>query len=121
MTSKKEAMIAMRQQGMKYSDIAELLGCSRQYVAEVCGKANVAHFRLCNSIYPNLQRWINENKVSKFELLRRIGYTTSSPNVDKIGRIIRGKTKPTKDYIDRLIKVTGMPYEVLFAEMEDGN
>lgn len=121
MTSKKEQMIAMRQQGMKYKDIAEIFGCSRQYVATVCGKADVAHFRHCDSIYPNIQRWMNENKVSMFELLRRMGLMPYSDNLDRLRRVIRGQTQPKKDCIDRLIKVTGMTYEVLFAEVENGN
>lgn len=119
-TNKKARMMAMREQGMKHREIAEVFGVSRQYVAKVCGHCDPAHFRYVDEgeAYPNLRRWMNENKVSRFEFLRRMGLTLHAYNASRLGSIIRGETQPNKAYIDKMLAVTGMTYEVLFSDTE---
>ena len=85
--SKKEWMRDLREHGFKYHEIAEIVGVSRQYVASVCGKGDPAYFRTVGEqcVYPNIRNWMNENKVTRRELLRRMGFTVSSSNYDRLG------------------------------------
>lgn len=120
----KEQMIRLRDQGLKHADIARICGVSRQYVAVVCGKTNYVHFTPISAngcVYPNLRKWLNENKVSKAEFLRRMGFTLHDHNYDKLASYLSGECNPRKPYIDRMLRVTGMNYETLFyTEAEDG-
>lgn len=118
----KEQMKAMREQGLKYREIAEACGVSKQYVATVCGKYSPAHFVPIGEecIYPNLRKWMNENKVTRVEFLRRMGYTPHNQNYYQFNRCIWGQKYPRKNYIDKMLQVTGLTYEELFAEVEDG-
>lgn len=115
----KSKMLEDRESGMKYVDIAKKHGVSYQRVAFVCSKYNPKHFSYIREdacIYPNLRKWLNDNMVSRCELLRRMNYEVAGGNIEKLSDIMKGKINPKKDWIDRLIAVTGMKYERLFAE-----
>lgn len=120
--TKKEQMMAMREQGLKHREIAAAFGVSRQYVAFVCGKCDPAYFVPIGDecVYPNLRKWMNKNKVSRSEFLRRMGITTGADNQERLNKTIRGEFQPRKKYIDKMLQVTGLKYETLFAEVEDG-
>ena len=121
--SKRKQMQMLREQGLKYREIAEKFGCSKQYVAVVCGKCDPAHFVYIGKecVYPNLRKWMNENKVSRNEFVRRMGYAPSGRSADSFRAYIRGDAQPRKPYIDKMLEVTGLTYETLFyTEVEDG-
>jgi len=111
-------IIADRDAGMKYREIAEKYGVSHQYVAQLCGKSNPRYFKIVGErcIYPNLRKWMNDNKVSYNELLRRMGQTPYPEMCSKLSTWTSGKNDPPKVWIDRMIAATGLPYEVLFAK-----
>lgn len=117
-TSKKQQILALRSQGMKYRDIAEKVGVSFQYAALVCGQSDISKFRPYTEtecVFPHLRQWLNTNSISRNELLRRMGFASSgNPNVS-LGHILRGEKDPSKSWIDRMISVTGLPYEQLFS------
>lgn len=123
-SERKEQMRQLRKQGLKHKEIAERFGVSTQYVSHVCGECYPFRFvpvgKEC--IYPNLRKWMNENEVSRSEFLRRMGIEVHTKNLEKLGHYIRGETYPKKPYIDKMLKVTGLTYEVLFYEggAEDG-
>jgi hypothetical protein len=115
----KSKMLADRESGMKYVDIAKKHGVSYQYAARVLSGYNPKHFSFVREdacIYPNLRKWMNDNMVSRSELLRRMNYAVVGGNVEKLSDIMKGKVNPKKNWIDALIAVTGMKYERLFAE-----
>ena len=114
--SKRKQMQMMREAGSKCKEIAEAFGVSKQYVSQVCGKGNPKYFQIVGDDcpYPNLRNWMNENKVSKMELLRRIGLASVPSNYERLCSYINGKTFPRKPYIDKMLKVTGLTYEELF-------
>lgn len=121
--SKRKQMQMLRDQGLRYREIAEQFGCTIQYVAIVCGKSNPSHFVPVGSscAYPNLREWMNKNKVSRNEFIRRMGLTIAPNNLDRFGAYIRGEAYPRKNYIDKMLEVTGLTYEELFkTEDEDG-
>lgn len=119
-SDRKEEMRRLREQGLKQREIAEMFGVSIQYVSLVCGKGNPARFVpvSSNCVYPNLRKWMNENKVSKSELLRRMGMDVNTSNSLRLGAYMLGETYPRKPYIDKLLAATGLTYEVLFYEGE---
>lgn len=122
MIEKQELMRADRAQGMTYKQISEKYGVSKQRVQQLVG-GDTKHAICCfrgitekDCIYPNLRKWMNDNKISKAELCRRM-YGTSHPQCqDRLRVYLKGLTNPTKLNIDRLIKVTGLTYEELFKE-----
>lgn len=121
--TKKEQMRAMREQGMKHKEIAAAFGVSAQYVSVVCGKFGPSHFVPIGDecIYPNLRKWMNKNKVTRAEFLRRMELATHNSNHARFNKCIRGEYQPRKPFIDKMIKVTGLKYETLFyTEVDNG-
>lgn len=114
--SKRKQMQMLRDQGLKYREIAEKFGCSTQYVSMVCGKRDPSHFVPIGEecIYPNLRKWMNENKMSRREFIRRMGLTAHANDYERLSKYIRGEYHPRKPYIDKMLEVTGMTYETLF-------
>ena len=115
---KKEKMRMMRDSGMKYKQIAEVMDVSYQYVAHICSRYSPKRFVPVgdNCKYPELRRWMNRNKVGRTELLRRMGIESHAENIRKLSQIMRGEVEPKKTYIDKMIDATGMTYERLFME-----
>jgi hypothetical protein len=104
---------------MTYKEVADKHGVSPQYVSVVCGKYNPDKFRYITEVgcvYPNWREWMNRNKVSGFELLRRMGFEIGTNNSARLHSYMRGETSPRKHYIDKLLEITGMSYECLFSE-----
>lgn len=115
----KQQILALRSQGMTYRQIAQSVGVSFQWVSIICGQADGSHFRPVTEqscVWPMLRQWMNENKISRNELLRRMRFNTSGNTNAKLARILRGEQELSKPWIDRLIFATGLPYEQLFAQ-----
>lgn len=110
-------MVMDREAGMKIKDIAAKHGVSFQRVQSVVGRYSPTHFQYVETsgcIYPNLRRWMNDNKVSRSELLRRMGFEAYPENSRRLLAFMTGKYTVRKPYIDRLLRATGMTYETLF-------
>ena len=121
MMTKKAQFLVDRNSGMSYQEIADKHGVSRQYVAQICSKYEPSQFRFIKEkscIYPNWRKWMNEERCSRLELLRRMGIEPIPDKSLTLSGYMRGATQPRKPYIDKLLEATGMTYEVMFA-MED--
>lgn len=106
-----------RAKGLTYQQIAEKYGVSYQAVMNACGKAREGSFRGWTPercIYPNLRNWLNENKVSLTEFIRRMDLAPSGTTTSRFGDYFRGTCYPGKGVIDRMLKVTGLTYEQLW-------
>lgn len=116
--TRREQILADRESGMTYSQIAKKNGVSYQYVGQLCGKYNPNQFRVHGEkhVYVNLRDWMNENRISCKELVRRMGMTPYGRTDATLSRWLTGRCDPPKWAIDKLIEVTGMPYEVLFKK-----
>lgn len=113
MKTTKEKAIALRDQGMTYQQIADIVGVSKQRVAQICGKTAEWQFRAITKngcIYPYWRAWMNANRVSRNELVRRMGFSSAV----KLSHWMRGDSFPTKQQIDSILRVTGLTYEQLF-------
>lgn len=114
---KADLYLAERAKGLTYRQIADKYGVSHQTVAMACAQYAPGHFRPFNSkqvIYPNLRKWLNDNKVCKSEFLRRMGKVGYGESVQTLGDWFRGRSYPTKQNIDLILAVTGLTYEKLF-------
>lgn len=119
--TKREQMQALRDHGMTYQAIAEEFGCTRQYVYQMIGTGEGAHFRLVTKdgcIYPGLRRWMNENLCSRQELLRRMGRIAWPNSAARLTAYLRGYCEPSKRTIDDILKATGMTYEECFGGVD---
>ena len=103
--------------GLSYTQIAKKYGCSKQNVAQACGKTRENYFAQYTEeqvVYPNLRRWLNENRVSRSEFCRRMGCGWTASNTPRISSYFRGTRVPAKPIIDKMIEVTGLSYEELW-------
>lgn len=122
MTKKADMYMAERMKGKTYQEIANEFGVSYQAVAMCIGKHHPGHFRPLTQkqcVYPGLRRWMNENKVSQAELLRRMGMMVGGRNSEHLRSLLNGRTEFKKKNIDLLLKITGMTYEVLLYREEE--
>ena len=115
MTEKREIANHLRDQGYTLEQIGLLLDISRaragQLVAQQ-GRFQAVTEKGC--IYVNLRAWMNKNRVSRAEFIRRMGYTNSPDTVTRFSTYLRGEHQPKKNFIDKMLDVTGMTYEEMF-------
>lgn len=120
---RKKEMESLKAQGWTYTDIGNKFGISRQRVWGVIGGHYSGSFRRIKEdvcIYPNLRKYMNENKISVRELTRLLyGYWHSDLN-ERTFSLLRGKDC-RKSVIDRVLATTGLTYEEAFARKEDEN
>ena len=105
---------AERAKGKTYKEIAEQYGISHQAVAAVCCKSVDSQFRPWSAdrcIYPNVRSWLNDNKVSLSEFIRRMGEVPGGGYTGRFGGYLKGKYFPGKEVIDKMLAVTGLTYE----------
>lgn len=117
----KQEKLALREQGMTYRQIADHFGISYQAVAQALAEYNPKHFKRVSEsgcIYPNLRKWLNDNKVGKSELVRRCGYANVYRNKNRFDYYLTGRNEPPKRVIDKILMVTGLTYEQAFSAEE---
>lgn len=114
-----EEKLELREQGLSYTQIAEKLGVSPQAVRQALAKHNPKYFQFVTEkgcVYKGLREWMNENKVSRAELIRRMGYEPLSETHTRFGNYLSGRSDFRKTNIDGILKVTGMTYEQAFGD-----
>lgn len=107
---------SMLMDGKTYSEVGEHFGVTKQRIHQlfpmqrnnkpVCKKEKPLRY-----IYPNIEKWMRENKVSLAELSLKIGCSSNT-----ICRNLLGYNEPGKRLIDEIIKLTGMTYEEAFKK-----
>lgn len=108
---------------MTYAEIADTLGISKQAVARALAKGNPSYFQFISPkacVYTGLRKWMNANKVSMSELIRRCGLQAHPESVERYRNQLSGRTDLKKHMIDKILKVTGLTYEQAFGEASDG-
>lgn len=113
-TERNEKIREMRLSGMTYRDIAEKYGISVQRVQQIAG--SVCYFRPVSEkdcIYKGIRDWLNANRYSRTYLVRLMYGDTHAMLQEKVSNVLKG-SNCTKKMIDKLLEVTGLPYEVAF-------
>ena len=111
-----------RNKGLTFQEIADKYGVSRQCVAKACANYCPARFIPIDEyrcIYPNVRKWMNDNKVSVAELVRRLGLGGYSESQVRMRNYLDGYSDPPKKTIDKLLAITGLTYEEFFEREED--
>lgn len=119
---KADLYLEERKKGLTYREIAAKYGVSFQAVAIAAGKADPSRFRPYRGdqvVYPILCKWLNTNKISKKEFIRRMGNIPGGTNSMNLDSWLKGKTYPSKQNIDKMLIVTGLTYEELFYREEE--
>lgn len=103
-----------RKNGMTYREIAEKYGVSYQSVHSCCTRQDGTYHTSVSPkgcIYPNLRRWLNADKNRRDRFFQEM-------KCYSIREYIKGVRQPKKDAIDKMLALTGMTYEVMFAQEE---
>ena len=118
----RDAARELRMQGLTFEEIGKRLGVSRQRIAQCCAGMNPEHTAwacrikdLDCIIYPNLKKWMLENKVSISEMMRRIGQDTGSMRSESFRNKLKGRTQLTITDIKKILAVTGGTFEQMFT------
>lgn len=120
-TERNEKIREMRLSGMTYRDIAAQYGISVQRVQQIAG--SVSYFRPVEAkdcIYKGIRDWLNENRYSRTYLVRLMYGDTHAMLHEKVSNVLKG-SNCTKKMIDKLLEVTGLPYEVAFKVEGDND
>jgi transposase len=113
-----------RESGKSVIEIAEMYGVSYQAVSQATAKLRNGYFKHYTEkscVYPNLRKWLNDNKVSRSEFARRMELPPTPTNTHRISYYFTGRSYPSKATIDKFLKATGLTYEELFWEGERKN
>lgn len=113
---RRNEILHLRFKGQTYQQIAEQYGVSRQRIAQIVGKPGRNRgFSEEECIYPGLRKWLNDRRMTKNELCRRLGYKSLGCSVIRLSSRLNGQTELRKQDIDGFIRLTGLSYEVLFG------
>lgn len=114
---KKEALKLRLEDNLTYREISEQMGVSKAYVAmllkEYVKKPNFHRWADDSTPYPMLTQWMNEHQISKMDLALKLGYSPNSNSQYIIYRRIK-EGRLNKKEIDKLLEITGLPYDILF-------
>lgn len=116
-------MIKMRIDGCTYQEIADKFGITRQ-----CVHQSIANFTrkedcvrkspIDRCIYPNLSKWMYENKINLVRLNKIIG--RSLTNTKRTSQKMRGESEFKISEIKSILKESGKTFEYMFCtEKED--
>ena len=114
-------MICMKNEGKTYQVIADAFGVSKQRVYQLIGSGDVRFFRHISTkscIYKGIRNWMNDNKISMAEFVRRLYGNYTPRNQANTIRRLSGRVDAQKRHIDKILEVTGLTYEVAF-ELEE--
>ncbi len=120
---RKEKMRELYLSGKTLDEVGKEFCISRQRVFQIIGGnakfRRVTDKQLENVKYIGLRKWMKENNVSMTQLTRLIYGESLGTNYQVVRNRVCSYKEIPKSFIDKLIEITGLPYEVLFRE-EDG-
>lgn len=112
--TKKEKVEAyeMLLNGCTFQEVGENFGVSRQYIQQLFPFME-RRYGHDDYIYPNIANWLRTNRMNLSCFARKLGTDSNT-----VSRWFRGINNPKKDFIDAILTLTGMTYEVAFSENE---
>lgn len=113
----KQQMLDMKNDGKTYQEIADEFGVSKQRIQQMLSTGDARYFRYIKKttcVYKGIRKYMNDNKISVAELVRRVYGYYHPKNLATIRNKLNGHTDISKQYIDKLLEVTGLTYEVAF-------
>ena len=119
---RKTTFIAEHNAGLTLREIAAKHGLSFQRVHQIIGGSTdngknwFKEITPENCIYPNFRKWMNDNRITRAELCRRLWGQAQPTQSMRVDGYLKGVANPPKRTIDKLIIITGLSYEELFME-----
>ena len=106
----------MRLNGSSLQEIADQFGVSKQLIAQFLPYSRhvTCHpHNLEACIFPEIRNFLETERMTynRFAVLCGMG-------TQNIYNALTGKANPSKSTIDRILEVTGLPYEVAFRQEE---
>ena len=102
----------MLDNGSTYKEVGERFGVSRQRIHALfpssSKRARHKKWEFCY-IYPNVNKFKKENKISLRRMCKETGLYHNS-----LHKVLYGEQNPSKTTIDKLLNYTGMTYEEFF-------
>ena len=100
--------------GATYEAVAERFGVTRQRIHQIIPmgrntKPTQKKEKPFRYIYPNIEKWMRENKMSLNDFSAKINHSVSCVN-----QCLLGSHEPRKRFIDEVLEFTGMTYEEAF-------
>lgn len=119
--SKVEKFKELRKQGLTCREIADMYGCSPQYVSQSCaddiGAKSFRIYKEDECAYPGLRSWLNENKISRAGLTRMLlGKNSWGGSRESLRNKLKGRSSFQISDINILIDRSGLTYEQLFRQ-----
>ena len=102
----------MRLDGYTLQEIGDKYGLSRERIRKMFDSiTNESGISRKNYIYPNISDWMINNNVKQSDLSKKLGCAQNT-----IYSYLTGKRSPTFSFINLILELTKMPYEVAFSK-----
>ena len=105
----------MRLDGYTLQEIGDKYGLTRERIrqmfASITTKSGISRKSYKNYIYPNISDWMIDNNVKQSDLSKKLGCAQNT-----ISSYLTGKREPTFSFINLILELTKMPYEVAFSK-----
>ena len=102
----------MRLDGYTLQEIGDKYGVTkeriRQMFAAVTTESGISRK---NYIFPNIADWMVENNINQITLCKKLGCTQTA-----ISNYLTGKRYPSYAFVELMLELTKMPYEVAFSK-----
>ena len=117
MARRADMVRAMREKGLTYEEIGQILGIRKQAVWDSVNKPikpnnGIHRDTILKVKYIGLRNWMLDNMVCLSNLEKRCGSTKLHASLIK-------EFEPSKKTIDAILRVTGLTYEECFKEEEN--
>ena len=102
----------MRLDGYTLQEIGDKYGLTRERIRQMFAAVTTeSGISRKNYIYPNISDWMIGNNVSQGDLCKKLGCAQTT-----ISSYLIGKREPTFSFINLILELTKMPYEVAFSK-----
>lgn len=117
-------MVKMRLDGYTLNEIAEKHNvskqCIQQHLSILTGNQKPRPKGVDERIiYPNLAKWIAEERIARYELSHMLGLSMNNTVTTTINKRLYGEVDFSMKEIKKLLEITGQTFEYLFAEKEN--
>ena len=102
----------MRLDGYTLQEIGDKYGLTRERIRQMFAAVTTeSGISRKNYIYPNISDWMIENNVTQYDLSKKLGCQQTT-----ISSYLTGKRNPSFSFINLILELTKMPYEVAFSK-----
>ena len=102
----------MRLNGYTMQEIGDKYGLTRERIRQMFAAVTTeSGISRKNYIYPNISDWMIDNNVSQYDLCKKLGCQQAT-----ISSYLTGRKNPSFAFINLMLELTKMPYEVAFSK-----